>query len=291
MMGAGFAVQKWLGLDIRTLTRLNFWIFVPAFLFVKIVESRLQTSALIETALHFTLLFVIMFAITWQAAHVFGAGDKLRRAMTASVVFYNSGNYGVPAVQLAFHGAGVAESVQAVVMTLQNLTNFTIGLWLQAGGDDKNHRETLLAIFRLPMLPTFAIACVFRSASWFPPEPVWSALNFFAVAMAPIALVTLGAQMATLTSYRFRTEMALTLFLRLLLAPLVGFALVKAMGLSGILAQSLVVSTCFPCAVNNALLALEYDNEPEYSAAVVFYSTVVSTVTVSLVIYAALHWM
>jgi predicted permease len=291
MMSTGFGVQKTLGLDIRTLTRLNFWIFVPAFLFVKIVESRLPTAALLETALHFALLFVVMFAITWWTAHLLGAGDKLRRAMTACVLFYNSGNYGVPAAQFAFPGSGVAESVQAVVMTLQNFSNFTVGLGLQAGGHGKGRRETLSEIFKLPMIYTFAAACVFRSAHWLPPAPAWQAMHYLSLAMAPVALVTLGAQMATLESYRFRREMALTLFLRLLLAPVVGFALVKAMGLSGVLAQSIVVSTCFPIAINTALLALEFDNEPEYSAAAVFYSTLFSTVTVSLVIYAVRHFM
>lgn len=286
MMGAGFAVQKTLGIDLRTMTRLNFWIFVPAFLFTKIVTSELPTAALFETALHFMSLLGIMFALAWFGAHLIGAGDALRRSMTACVLFYNSGNYGVPVAHLAFPGSGVAESVQAIVMTLQNLTNFTIGISLLAGGKGKRKRETLGAIFKLPMIYTFAAACLFRGLHWLPPIPIWQALQYLSQAMAPVALVTLGAQMATLQSYRFRREMALTLFLRLIVAPLLGFALVKMMGLSGVLAQALIVSTCFPIAVNTALLALEFDNEPEFAAASVFYSTLFSSVTVSLVIYA-----
>ena len=57
------------------------------------------------------------------------------------------------------------------------------------------------------------------------------------------------------------------------------------------LAQALVISTAFPTAVNSALLALEYDNEPEFAAAAVFYSTLISSVTVSGVIYAVQRWM
>jgi predicted permease len=291
MMGLGFLVQRRLGFDIKSLTRLNFWIFVPSFLFVRIVESKLSNQALLSIAIHFTILFSTMFALTWWIATLTGAGDRLRRAMTASVLFYNSGNYGVPVAQLAFGGAGL--SVQAVMVMLQNFTNFTIGLGLHAGGrEGANHRETLAAIFKLPMIYTFIGACIWRAGGWPLASPLGSALHFLADGLVPIALVTLGAQMANLESHRFSREMALTLFLRLMLAPLIGFAIAWVMGIRGVLAQALVVSTCFPTAVNSALLAMEFDNEPEYSAAVVFYSTVFSMITVPVVIFVVkqLRW-
>ena len=50
-------------------------------------------------------------------------------------MFYNSGNYGIPAAQLAFAPhAAFATAVQAIVIMLQNISNFTIGIVLQAGG-------------------------------------------------------------------------------------------------------------------------------------------------------------
>src|SRR4028119_1264549 len=118
MMGVGFAVQRRLGFDIKSLTRLNFWVFVPAFLFVRIVESELSNQALLSIAIHFTILFSTMFALTWGIATLTGAGDRLRRAMTASVLFYNSGNYGVPVAPLALGGAGL--SAQGVLAGLAN---------------------------------------------------------------------------------------------------------------------------------------------------------------------------
>jgi predicted permease len=54
-------------------------------------------------------------------------------------------------------------------------------------------------------------------------------------------------------------------------------------------AQAIIVSTSFPTAINSALLAIEYNNEPDYAAATVFYSTLISSATVSLVIYAVTH--
>jgi predicted permease len=80
------------------------------------------------------------------------------------------------------------------------------------------------------------------------------------------------------------------LALRLLVGPVLSFALVigmKMLGapLHGDLAQALVTSASYPTAVNSALVAIEYDNEPEFASAAVFYSTLVSAITVSLTIY------
>ena len=288
MMGVGFIVQKRLGLDIKSLTRLNFWIFIPAFLFVRIVESKLTSRQMFEIVVHFTLVLAIMAVVTWQAARLVGAQDRLRRAMTSAVLFYNAGNFGVPAATLAFGGAG--DSIQALVVMLQNTTNFTIGLALHAGGREGAHwRENVRDMLRLPMIHTLALALLWRASGWTMPFPLDNALHYLANGLVPIALITLGAQMATLKSYRFRREMALSLFLRLVFAPLLAFALVRVMGIGGILAKSLIVAASFPTAVNSALIAIEYDNEPDYSAAVVFYSTLASVFTVSFVIYAVKH--
>ena len=283
LMGVGFVVQRKLGLDIRTLTRLNFWIFVPVFLFVHFTESSLSGKEFALIAGHFAVLFGAMFALTWWTAKFCGYEDRLRRAMTASVLFYNSGNYGVPAAALAFAGAGVA--VQAFVILLQNFTNFTVGLGLHAGAGGMKTREQFKAMLRLPMIYVFVLAVAWRVFSLPLPTPIKTSLHLISDGMVPIALVTFGAQMANLESYRLTRAMALTVALRLLVAPFLGFCIVCAMGLHGVLAQALIVSTSFPTAVNAALLAIEFDNEPEFSSAVVFYTTLASMLTVSLVIF------
>jgi hypothetical protein len=288
IMVLGFVVQRGVGFDIRSLTKLNFWVFVPAFLFVKFVKSDLSGEQMGAIVAHFCVFFPLLGILTWWISGLLKMRDRLRRAFTASVIFYNSGNYGVPVSKLAFGATG--ESVQAIVIVLQNLTNFSIGLGLHAGARDENQeamswREQITAIGKMPMIYTFVAALLFRLAQWPIPAPVDHALTFLADGLVPIALVTLGAQMATLKSYRFTGAMALTLFLRLAFAPLLGFAVVRLLRIEGEVGKLLILSTSFPTAVNAALLAIEYENEPDYASAVVFYSTIASAFSVSLVIF------
>lgn len=283
LMGLGFVIQRRLGFDIPSLTRLNFWIFVPAFLFVRFTQSELSNKDMLAIVAHFVVFFPLLAIGVWALCGILGTRDTMRRALTSSVIFYNSGNYGVPVAQLAFGPSGA--SVQAVVIILQNLTNFSIGLGLHAGGQGMSKREQLRAVMKLPFVYTFVAALLFRTFAIPIPAPVHSALSYVADGLVPIALVTLGAQMATLKSYKFTRALGLTLVLRLLCAPILGFAIVKLLRIEGEVARLLVLSTSFPTAVNSALLAIEYNNEPDYAASAVFYSTLASAATVSLVIY------
>ena len=291
MIGLGYVVQKRVGLDLLTLTRLNFYVFVPAFLFVRIYESKLSGAELGRIVTHFALFFPLMGLIAWGLASAFGFGDRLRRALTASVVFYNSGNYGIPVAQLAFGGAALPLQVQAAMVMMQNISNFTLGLFLIAGGRGARARDTLLEVFKLPMIYVLVLAWGMRALHLGVPLPINTALHFLADALVPIAVVTLGAQMAGLERPRFGRALALSLALRLVAAPIIGFALVWVLGIRGLLGEALLVSTSFPTAVNAALLALQFDNEPEFAAAAVFYSTLFSSVTVSATIYAARFWL
>ncbi|HEX9998785.1 MAG TPA: AEC family transporter [Abditibacterium sp.] len=291
LIGLGYILQKKVTFDLKTLTRLNFWVFVPAFLFVHIYESKLSGAQLGRIFTHFCVFFPLLSLLTWIIAGICGFQDRLRRAVTASVMFYNSGNYGIPVAQLAFPGMALPLQVQAAIVMMQNIANFTIGLALVAGGRGKRGSDTLKEVFKLPMVYVLVAAWAMRALQIAPPAPINTALHWLERGLVPIAVVTLGAQMAALKAPRLSFALVFSLGMRLVFAPTLGFATVYLLGIRGDLAQTLVISTSFPTAVNSALLALEYDNEPEFAAAAVFYSTLVSSVTVSGVIYAAQRWM
>jgi predicted permease len=55
--------------------------------------------------------------------------------------------------------------------------------------------------------------------------------------------------------------------------PPIPFPSVLALGEKAILAQSMVIGVATPTAVNTAILALQYDNEPEYASGIVYFTT------------------
>lgn len=291
LIALGFTVERRLGLELKTLTRLNFWVFVPAFLFIRIYESQLNPAQVGQIFRHFLVFFPILAGLTWFVARVAGFEDRMRRALTSTVLFYNSGNYGIPVAQLAFPHAVLPLQVQSAIVMIQNISNFTMGLVLVAGGRGGRRRDTFKSVLKLPMVYVLATALTMRWTGLVPPEPVYQALHWLERGTVPIAVVTLGAQMAALKVPPITLPLALSLMLRLWVAPVIGFGLVWLWGWKGEVAEALVISTSFPTAVNAALLAYEYDNEPQFAAAAVFYSTLFSALTVTGVIFLAQRWL
>ena len=63
--------------------------------------------------------------------------------------------------------------------------------------------------------------------------------------------------------------------------------IIHALSMEGIVAQVLFISSGLPTAVNTALIAVEYDNYPDFVSQVVMTSTLLSAVSIVFIIYAA----
>src|SRR5690625_2727031 len=86
------------------------------------------------------------------------------------------------------------------------------------------------------------------------PEFIWVPVNYIADAMIALALLTLGAQVAQLKLTAELRTVYYSLVLRLLVGPLIALGLVFAFGMSGIMAQALLIASAMPTAVNSAVI-------------------------------------
>ena len=117
------------------------------------------------------------------------------------------------------------------------------------------------------------------------PVPIYTPINYVSNAFIATALLTLGVQLGSM-KWKFQlSDVILSNVLRLLVGPAVGFGVVLLLGIDGVMAQALVLSCAVPTSLSSVLIAVEYDNEPEFSSQAVFSSTIFSIFTVTLVIY------
>lgn len=302
MAGIGWLLQKLLGLDLPTLTRLNFYFVIPAMVYFAVVSST-QSAADVGTVIGCTLLFMAaLAAVTWAAAAALGVPREVWRALVFTSLSYNSGNYGLPLQELAWRERGLSDaamSLQVFVMLTQTLFNFTFGVMLAAGQvRDGQWRRNLLHVLRFPPIYALAAALVTvairsqmgeaaqeRLYTTF--EPFWDTVVFIKSAFTPVALATLGAQLAALHPHATKYPLKLSVTLRLVAAPLIAFGLLWALRIDGLVGQVLLISTSTPTAVNCMLICMEFDNQPNFVARQVFYSTLLSPITVSLAILLA----
>jgi predicted permease len=105
-----------------------------------------------------------------------------------------------------------------------------------------------------------------------------------------VALVTLGVQLSQSEVRQSFSRIGWALGLRLAGGPLIALALVGLFGFTGETARVMILSSGFPTAVNTALLAHEFESDSAFAAAAVFYSTLASMITVTVLIAALQYW-
>jgi predicted permease len=239
----------------------------------------------------FTLCIIAgMFALSALAARIGGYSAAERRSLQLATMFYNSGNYGIPLMTLAFPGSGPV--LQVFVILTQNISTFTIGLLLAVSTHHSGWRRLV------PMLRQVSIWAVGAAVlvRWLhiPVEQwtwLWVPLQYLAAGLVAVALVTLGAQLSqTKHDAGHRARLGWALGLRLAGGPLLALLLVQLFDFRGESAAVMILSSAFPTAVNTALLAHEFRTDANFAAAVVFYSTLGSMFTVTALVAALRLW-
>src|SRR5699024_9623398 len=132
VMFIGYILQIKFKLDLNTLAKLNIYLLVPGFIFVKLYETHFSGKLFFYIIIFFLIymfFLFLLFLISYILAKVLKYNKAKRTTLTNSVLFFNSGNYGVPVNDLVFKGDPLAMSVQVIILTMQNIFTFTYGIF------------------------------------------------------------------------------------------------------------------------------------------------------------------
>jgi len=290
IVAAGYVTEKKFRFELTALTKLMFYVITPCLIFTRIYETSLSWQKYGLFSLFGLGMIVSMGVVGLLLSRLRHFSPSMRAAFLLSVMMCNSGNYALPVIELMFNGNAYASSIQLIVMTTQGIINYTFGIFLMSRGS-ATFRESVKNTFRYPLIYTVVLVFLFKGFDIPVWGPVWVTMEKISIGFVPIALFTLGAQLARIRLGRRITSVFISAGLRLLLAPCIGFCIIKLFGFSGITAQTLFVGTSMPSAVNTALLAVELKNETEFASQAVFFSTLISFFTVSLAIWVARTWI
>jgi len=286
LIGIGFILGRRFPLDPRTLSRLTVYALVPGFIFVNIYEAGISQDLL--KALLFAVLFlVVLWLVTAAVIRISRVEHSRGNAMTNSVLFFNSGNMGIPLITLVFAGhpfAALAVSTQIMVLLVQNLSMNTLGFFI-AGRSKMKARDLFRFILGIPALYALAAALIMKG---FHSDATrmffWPTLEYLKNGLIPVTLFALGVQLSQ-TKIRLKSRSVWgAAFLRLIVSPVLAFGLIELLGIHGVIAQVLLICSGLPTAVNTAMAAVEMENEPEFAAQMVMMTTLLCAGTLSVLI-------
>ncbi len=289
MFGAGWALDRKWKLDLATVVKLNINVFVPCFIFYELTTKTVKGDDA-RQAIYFTIAVVtVLFGISGLVGKWRGYSLAQTRSMQIASVFYNSANYGIPLMHLAFPGP--SEPLQVFIVLVQNIGNFTVGIFLVSSAKNRGWRA-VLPMLRQASVWAVTAALIARGVHGpFDPEHfspsmrwLWTPVRYFHDGLVAMALITLGVQLSKTAARATLPRLGWALTLRLLVGPLVGWGIALLFRFEGEMLKTMILSTAFPTAVNTALIAHEFKADTEYATGAVFWSTLFSMVTVTALI-------
>ncbi len=269
----GFVWVK-LGFEYRLqfVTRLAMTIAVPCLIFVALMRTDVDPSALADLS----VATLVAYALVTLACFTLVKLMRLDlRTYLAPLIFGNTGNLGLPLALFAFGEAGLGYAV--VVFAVMAVLSFTFGIWLVAGAG------SLLRVVREPMVAATLLGALFLWQGWETPLFLTNTLDLIGQLAIPLMLITLGVAVARLEIGGYGRAIFLSL-IKVALCVAAAWAAALWFALPPVAAAVLIVQVATPVAVTSYMIAEKYGADAQPVAGLVVVSTLLSVITLPLIL-------
>ncbi len=277
MVVLGWLAGSRMEFDVPTLSRLAFWVLGPIFVLDVFANAELDTSTVVKLTVGGLAAMAIGGVVTYGLARSLNVTPSRTKAAAMTSTYGNVGNAGLAICAFAFGDDAVPAA--AVLMIVVNTTGIFTGVALasaQTSGIGSAMRRSLFT----PMTIAAVIAMALNVASWEFPLALDRAISIAGGALIPLMLITLGLQLAGNFKLEVNTDLGIVIGVKLILVPLAAAGVGYLIGLRNQDLGVLVIQSCMPPAVFTAVVALEFDLEPERVTRTVLSATLIALMTI-----------
>ena len=281
IIGVGYFIgKKKPNLDTTFITDYSSNFGAPALFIFAITSSGVTYSIFAEYFLY-SLIAIICFSIIGIFFLILMKKDYVREL--PPFILPNTGNMGIPICLFAYGtlGMGVAAAISSVVVLL----HFTLNIFLASKKFD------ISLILKSPTSYAVLVAVIFLYFELDMPKVVLNTVMLLEYTMIVLVLMSLGISLTQLKVFSFKNALISSVG-RVIIGPLIGFALIKIFNLSGFAAGALLIQSSMPSAILTYLIADMYSPKETVDniSSMIVVSTLMSLITVPIVVFFALKY-
>lgn len=284
-----FAAKRnlWAGELDRKLSVFIMNISMPALILASVMGKDLafENSELIALGVVAVVNYVVLIGLAYLIPHLFKVNKARLGICRFMLAFGNVSFIGYPVCDAVFGSKAVF--CASVLNIPFNLLVFTIGVSFINGGKAKSAFSPKLILS--PCVIASLIAVVIAVARIQMPTPVGQWFHLLGDLTTPCALLIIGSSLSHIPvrdmfGNRFVYSMTV---LRLIILPLAVGGMLALMGVNPFVSDVAVVLSAMPVATNGIMLCLQYGKDERVMTQGLFFTTLMSVVTIPLVAYLA----
>ena len=279
--GVGFLLARRFGASVKTLSTVAFNSLSPCLVFNQLVTAQVSGSQSLRVVAFCVLLTMAIGLVARLTSMPLRLDRMTLSSFLLVAMFSNSGNYALPVVLFAF--GREALSFASVYFVTSAILIYTAGILVAASGHG-SVRLALARLLKVPAIYAVTAAVIVLSTHATVPTAIMRPIGLLSDAAIPIMLLVLGMQLERAVVPKHPLAVAAAVVLSLVVAPSIAFGLTWLLGLTGAARQAAIVEASMPAAVITTVLALEFDLDAAFSTSVVFFTTLLSPITLVLLI-------
>lgn len=282
----GFIAQKVLKFDVANLSKMSLYVLSPFLAFKTFYTHTLTSDYFIYIAYIFGLCFSLVFIVSmWSIAMRYSV--KERCALILSSCFMNNGNYGTPVLLVFFGSLGFDLGV--IMMVLQQFVMSTVGIYYAAKGsthsDIVSQKDVIKKVIRMPVAYGAFAGIIFQLCHIPLSKSIMTSIGMIGDSSIVIIMIILGMQLAKIKITQLDyPKLSFALTAKMVISPIVAFAMVYFMPLSPMYKQILIVLAAMPSAANTTLMSVQFDTHPELVSSATLVSTLLSLITLPIIL-------
>lgn len=272
------------GLD--ALSKLLTKVLLPILVFTNILSGAeksdfLGAFPLLAAA---AIIYVLLFVLGWLLSLLFRLDREAGGVFRACMIFGNLGFMGIPILTDLLPKKGALYI--ALIFVMDQFLLWTVGLSLSTRGASRLSFGAAIRKLINPAIIFILLAMAFLFAGISVPEPFFTALSKTGACATPLALIYLGAVFCytDFGSYLRNGEIYAAILIKMCLLPVLIFAFLPRLSfVTKEIAITLGIQCALPCMSAVAMFTQGQKEAHGYSAAMIFFMTVFSIVTLPLV--------
>lgn len=207
---------------------------------------------------------------------------KQRAVMHFANIFSNCGFIGFPVVNSVFGYEGVIYA--SIFNMFFNIFLWTYGVMIFS--NNKNKDKYKYKKLLNPSIIAVLIGLILMIFNIKLPNVFDSTLSLIGGVTTPISMLIVGVILAKVNFVNYLKDYRVyySNFLKLVFLPIILIVIFKLFNESSIVAKTMIIITAMPAGVMNSIFAKKYGGDEEYSAMIVFSTTLMSALTVPIMI-------
>jgi len=272
---------------LKTSDRLIYFIFFPVMLFWKIGGASLESA--LQSNLYFAVILAILivFILSTLSIKLFKISNFQAGSYSQSCFRFNT-YVGVAVVMNALGDEGIQCFGILIGFIIPIISVLIVIILIWHSGMETGFKQRVFSVARELITNPLVIGCIsgIIYSKTIHTFPVFLDNTFSLMSMItlPLALLSIGAVLTFKTlKNHFRVSLIAAVF-KLLLLPLVGFALLRAFNVTGIQFRTGMVFFALPTSTSLYVLSALLNSDTELASASIVLSTVLSFFSLSLVL-------